>query len=87
MRIEAPFSWQPLAWYLGITVAVPLLDGASAGEHVLTTVVVSLGFFVLLACVGWWHGGHKTLSVAQRNAELPGGVGTPVRCVARRYKR
>jgi hypothetical protein len=41
-------SWQPLIWYLGIAVAVPLVDGAPFGVHLVTTLLLAGGFFVLL---------------------------------------
>jgi hypothetical protein len=40
-------SWQPLAWYLGIAVLVPILNGASPGEHAITTVVVAASVFAI----------------------------------------
>jgi hypothetical protein len=41
-------GWQPLLWYLGIAVVVPLLDGARAGEHLFTTLAVATGFFLVV---------------------------------------
>lgn len=41
-------SWLPIAWYLGIAVVEPLLNGAAFGEHLATTLLVAGGFFVTL---------------------------------------
>jgi hypothetical protein len=44
-------SWVPFAWYVGIAVAVPLLNGAPLGVHIVTTLAVAGAFFLVLG--GW----------------------------------
>jgi hypothetical protein len=40
-------DWIPLAWYLGVAVALPLARGAPLGEHVTTTLVAALVCFAI----------------------------------------
>ncbi len=61
MRLN--LSWQPLAWYVGIAVVEPLVNGAPFGTHLVTTLLVAGGFFLLVCLLrsGLIHRKAKSL--------------------------
>jgi hypothetical protein len=44
-------GWIPLAWYLAVTLAVPLVDGARLGDHAITTLLVAAACFAVYSLV------------------------------------
>jgi hypothetical protein len=40
-------AWVPLAWYVGIAVVVPLLDGVPFGVHMATTLAIAAAFLLV----------------------------------------
>jgi hypothetical protein len=63
-------SWLPLIWYVGVAVALPILNGAPFGLHMATTLAVAAGFFGLLRLGAALRGRIKALHLKQSMIRL-----------------